>query len=113
MRDDTLFVQRLQFGGMLQEGTPPRSKPERVRAPVQIRLAPLDESARLQIGDRRHEIRLLNTESGGYARLTRSWFLVEQHQHWKLAGSQLEAVRGMVEIRKYDALRLSHAISHR
>src|SRR6267154_2386872 len=111
LRDDTLFVQRLQLGGMLQQGTAPRSEPERVGAPVQIGLAPLDESARLQIGDRRHEIRLLNTESGGHARLARSGILVDQHQHGKLAGAQVESAQGMVEVGKYDALRPAQGIA--
>src|SRR5579859_565166 len=112
MRDDALFLKRLQLGGMLQKGASPGSQPERIGAPVEVRLAPSDEPARLQIGDRRHEIRLLDAESRRYARLARPGILIDQHEHRKLTRTEVDSAQSMVEIGKDDDLRPAQGIAH-
>jgi hypothetical protein len=112
LRDDSLLMQRLKLGGMLQKGTAAGREAERVCASIGVGLAPSDEASFLEIGDSLDEIRLLNAEGGGYTRLTCARVLIDQYQYGKLAGPQVEALQGVIEIREYHNLRPAQCVAH-
>jgi hypothetical protein len=112
LRDDSLLMQRLKLGGMLQKGTAAGREAERVCASIGVGLAPSDEAPFLEIGDSLDEISLLNAEGGGYARLTCARVLIDQYQYGELAGPQIEPLQGMIEIGEYRNLRPAQRVAH-